>query len=110
MFESENILGIVVADKEGIIKSVSRTNGRLPSSLIGAKWYDAFSIPVEEVHVAKERSPEIFRSRESGEKLSVFSSYLFSVSVLIVSDALSDTFLTEIQESIFHHWMPIKRV
>ena len=75
MSEVENILGIVVADKDGIIKSVSRTNGSLPSGLIGTKWYDAFSIQVEEVHVVEERSPAIFRSRESGEKLSVFSSY-----------------------------------
>ena len=97
MFESENILGIVVADKEGIIKSVSRTNGSLPSSLIGAKWYDAFSIPVEEVHVAKERSPEIFRSRESGEKLSVFSSYdkegsVFGFHILVEESCEGDSY------------------
>jgi signal transduction histidine kinase len=75
MFEIENIFGIVVADKDGIIKSVSRTNGGLPSNLIGSKWYDAFSIPVEEVHIVEKRNPEIFRLRESGEKLSVFPSY-----------------------------------
>jgi signal transduction histidine kinase len=75
MSEVKNILGIVVADKDGIIKSVSRTNGSLPSSLIGTKWYDAFSIPAEDVHVVEERNPEIFRLSESSEKLSVFSSY-----------------------------------
>ncbi len=75
MSEDENILGIIVTDKDGIIKSVSRTNGSLPSSLIGAKWYDAFSISAEEMQVEKERSPEIFRLHESGEKLSVFPSY-----------------------------------
>ena len=82
MSEIKDILGIVVADKDGIIKSVSRSNGSLPSSLIGVKWYDAFSIPVKEVHVVEERSPEVFRLRESGEKLSVFSSYDEDGSVL----------------------------
>ena len=72
MYESENILGIVVADKDGIIKSVSRSNGSLLSGLIGSEWHDAFSIPVEEVPIAEERNPEIFRLRESGRKLSVF--------------------------------------
>jgi len=71
----DNILGIVVADKDGVIKSVSRSNGSLPSSLIGTRWYDAFSIPVEQVHIAEGRNPEIFRLGESGKKLSVFSSY-----------------------------------
>jgi signal transduction histidine kinase len=75
MFETENILGIIVADKDGIIKSVSRTNGSLPSSLIGTKWYDAFSIPAEDIHIVEERNHGIFRLRESGEKLSVFPSY-----------------------------------
>jgi len=75
MIESENIMGIVVADKDGVIKSVSRTNGSLPSSLIGTKWYDAFSIPVEEIHIEEERNHEVYRLSESGEKLSVFPSY-----------------------------------
>tara|TARA_B100000959_G_C14936567_1_gene605972 strand:- start:650 stop:820 length:171 start_codon:yes stop_codon:yes gene_type:complete len=47
VLEVENITGIVVADKDGVIKSVSRTNGGLSSDLISAKWYNAFSIPVE---------------------------------------------------------------
>lgn len=42
MFETENVLGIVVADKDGIIMSVSHSNGSLHSSLIGIKWYDAY--------------------------------------------------------------------
>ena len=42
MFEDVHILGIAVADKDGIIKSVSRSDGSLPSSLIGTKWYDAY--------------------------------------------------------------------
>lgn len=75
MYEAENILGIIVADKDGIIRSVSRSNGSLPSSLIGTKWYDAFSIPVEEIHIGEGSNPEVFRLRESGRKLSVFSSY-----------------------------------
>lgn len=75
MYETENILGIIVADKEGIIKSVSHRNGSLPSSLIGTRWYDVFSIPVEDIHIAEENNPEVFRLCESGRKLSVFSSY-----------------------------------
>ncbi len=75
MYEAENILGIVVADKDGIIKSVSRSNGSLPSGLIGSEWRDAFSIPVEEIPGAEEKNLEVFRLRESGRKLSVFSSY-----------------------------------
>jgi hypothetical protein len=65
MFETENILGIVVADKDGTIKSVSRTNGRLPSGLIGTKWYDAFSIPAEDIHIVEERNHGIFRLLQS---------------------------------------------
>ncbi len=75
MSEIENILGIVVADKNGIIKSVSCANGGLPPSLIGAKWYDALSIPIEEVHVVEGSNPSVFRLCESEKKLSVFSSY-----------------------------------
>ena len=75
MYEAENILGIVVADKDGIIKSVSRSNGSLPSGLIGSEWHDAFSIPVGEIPIAEERNPEVFRLCESGRKLSVFPSY-----------------------------------
>ncbi len=48
MFEIGNVLGIVVTDREGIIKSVSHNNGDLNSSLIGTRWYDAFSVSVEE--------------------------------------------------------------
>ncbi len=73
MTEIENILGIVAADKDGIIRSVSCVKGCLPSSLIGTRWYDAFSIPVEEVHVVEERNPAIFGLCESEKKLSVFS-------------------------------------
>ncbi len=75
MSEDENILGIVVTDKDGIIKSVSGTNGSLPASLVGTKWYDAFSIPVEEVGVVEEINPAIFKLCESDKKLSVFTSY-----------------------------------
>ncbi len=82
MFEAENILGIVMADRDGVIMSVSHSNGSLPTDLIGTKWYDAFSVPVEEVHVAEERNPEIFRLCESEKKLSVFPSYDKEGSVL----------------------------
>ncbi len=97
MSEVKDILGIIVADKDGIIKSVSRTNGSLSSSLIGVKWYDAFSIPVEEVHVVEERSPEIFRLSESGEKLSVFSSYdkdgsVFGYHILVEENCEGDSY------------------
>ncbi len=88
MSDDENILGIVVAGKDGIIKSVSRTNGSLPSSLIGTKWYDAFSIPVEEVGAVEEKNPATFKLCESGRKLSVFTSYdkektIFELHILV---------------------------
>jgi len=66
VLEVENIIGIVVADKDGVIKSVSRTNGGLSSDLISAKWYNAFSIPVEKIDTVEEINPEIFRLHESG--------------------------------------------
>ncbi len=75
MYDNENLLGIVVTDKDGIIKSVSRSNGGLPGSLIGAKWYDAFSIPVEKVDIVERKSPVTFKLYESETKLSVFTSY-----------------------------------
>ena len=65
------------SDKDGIIKSVSRSNGSLPSCLIGTKWYDAFSIPAEEIDIVEERNPEIFRLRELLESnYAVFPSYV----------------------------------
>lgn len=75
MYEVENMFGIVVTDRDGIIRSVSHNNGDLDSSLIGAKWYDTFSIPVEESHRVEEENPRIFRLYESGKKLSVTPSY-----------------------------------
>ncbi len=75
MFEIENVLGIVVTDREGIIKSVSHNNGDLNSSLIGIRWYDAFSVPAEEHYGVEKENPKIFRLRESGEKISVSPSY-----------------------------------
>ncbi len=98
MSEADNILGIVVADKDGIIKSVSRTNGSLPSSLIGARWYDAFEISVEEVHVVEERSPAIFKLCESDKKLSVFPSYdkegnVFGFHILVEKNSKNENHL-----------------
>jgi len=92
MSEDENILGIVVADKDGIIKSVSQTNGSLPSGLVGAKWYDAFSIPVEDVDNVDEGNPAVFRLHESRRKLIVFPSYnneggVFGFHILIERDS-----------------------
>ncbi len=64
-----------MTDKDGIIKSVSCTNGSIPASLIGTRWYDAFSIPVEELSVVGENNPATFRLCEFDKKLSVFTSY-----------------------------------
>ncbi|MGR3301165.1 MAG: two-component system sensor histidine kinase NtrB [Candidatus Scalindua sp.] len=75
MYEIENVLGIVVTDREGIIRSVSHNNGDLNSSLIGTRWYDAFSVPAEEYHGVEKEKPKIFRLCESGRKISVSSSY-----------------------------------
>ncbi|OHC00604.1 MAG: hypothetical protein A3G70_06365 [Planctomycetes bacterium RIFCSPLOWO2_12_FULL_39_13] len=75
MFETENVLGIIVTDRDGIIKSVSHNNGDLDSSLVGVRWYDAFSVPVEESHRVEEGKTRIFRLCESGEKISVSTSY-----------------------------------
>ncbi len=75
MFEIENVLGIVVTDREGIIKSVSHNNGDLNSSLIGIRWYDAFSVPAEEYYGVEKENSKIFRLCESGKKISVSPSY-----------------------------------
>ena len=75
MINTENVLGIVVTDREGIIRSVSHNNGDLNSSLIGARWNDAFSVSVEESNRAEEEDPKIFKLCESGKKISVSSSY-----------------------------------
>ncbi len=75
MMENEKVLGIVVTDKEGVIKSVSYSNGDLDASLIGAKWYNAFSIPVEEAQLEKQVKPKVFSIRESGDILTVSHSY-----------------------------------
>ncbi len=75
MFQPENIMGIVVTDKDGIIKSVSHRNGVLNSSLIGIKWYNAFSIPVEESYKARDEYPKVFNLFESEQKISVYPSY-----------------------------------
>jgi len=75
MFETENVLGIVVTDKDGIIKSVSHNNGDLNYSLIGTRWYDAFSVSVEESNRVEKENPRIFRISESGKKISVSTSY-----------------------------------
>ncbi len=75
MVENEKVLGIVVTDKAGVIKSVSYSNGDLDASLIGEKWYSAFSIPVEETQMLEQGNPKIFRMRESGDKLTVSRAY-----------------------------------
>ena len=66
MIENEKVLGIVVTDEDGVIKSVSYSDEDLDASLIGAKWYNAFSIPVEEAQMVEQGKPKVFRVRESG--------------------------------------------
>jgi len=75
MLENEKVLGIVVADEDGVIKSVSYSDEDLDACLIGAKWYSAFSIPVEEAQMVEQGKPKVFRMRESGDKLTVSRSY-----------------------------------
>ncbi len=75
MNENEKVLGIVVTDEDGVIKSVSYSNGDLDASLIGEKWHSAFSIPVEETQMLEQGKPKVFRIRESGDKLTVSRSY-----------------------------------
>ncbi len=75
MIENENVLGIVVTDKDGIIQSISYSNGDLDASLIGVKWNNAFSIPAEEAQAVEQGKPKVFRIYESGDKLTVSPSY-----------------------------------
>ncbi len=75
MIENERVLGIVVTDKCGVIKSVSYNGDNLDTNLIGAKWYNAFSIPVEKAQMVERGESRVFRICESGDKLTVFSSY-----------------------------------
>lgn len=75
MIDNVKVLGIVVTNKNGVIKSVSCSNGGLDTSLIGARWYNVFSIPVEETVMVEKRNPKVFRIGESGDKLTVSSSY-----------------------------------
>lgn len=75
MFQLENIMGIVVTDKDGIIKSVSSHSDDLIPSLIGVKWYNALSIPVEESYKAEDKYPKVFRLIETGQKITVYPSY-----------------------------------
>ncbi len=76
MVENEKVLGIVVTGKDGVIKSVSySSNEDLDASVIGVKWHNAFSIPVEEAQMVEQGKPKVFRIRESGDKLTVSCSY-----------------------------------
>ncbi len=71
----ENVFGIIVTDKEGNIKTLSHNNNILDSGLIGAKWYDALSIPVEDSYKAEDENPKVFRVLETKQKISVAPSY-----------------------------------
>lgn len=75
MFQFENVIGIIVADKDGIVKSVSCENGNLTSNLIGNKWYDALPIPREEYNKTDDKYPKIFGIPEIGQKILVHPSY-----------------------------------
>jgi len=71
MLEQENVLGIIVTDRDGVIKSLSHNNGVLNSSLIGDSWRDVFSIPVGEQSGIDDESPRVYRLPETKQKISV---------------------------------------
>jgi signal transduction histidine kinase len=76
MFQLENVLGIIVADRDGIIKSVSYSNGNFNSNLIGVEWYSALKIPREEYNKKVEgKYPKTFSLPEKGQKILVYPSY-----------------------------------
>ena len=76
MFQLENVLGIIVADRDGIIKSVSYSNGNFNSNLIGVEWYSALNIPREEYNKKVEgKYPKTFSLPEEGQKILVYPSY-----------------------------------
>jgi signal transduction histidine kinase len=74
MFQLEDVLGIIVTDKDGIVKSVSCSNGILNSDLIGVKWDIALKIPREEYYKIQDKCPKIFSLPEEGQKISVLPS------------------------------------
>ncbi len=71
MFQLENVLGIIVTDRDGIVKSISCSNGNFDSSLIGVKWYNALKIPKEEYYKIEDKCPKIFSLPEERQKISV---------------------------------------
>ena len=75
MFQLENVLGIIVADRDGVVKSVSYNNGNFNSNLVGVKWYSALKIPREEYNKAKDEYPKTFSLPEEGQKVLVYPSY-----------------------------------
>ncbi len=75
MFQLENVLGIIVTDRAGIVKSVSYNNGNFDSNLVGVKWYSALKIPREEYNKAKDECPKVFSLPEEGQKVLVYPSY-----------------------------------
>ncbi|MHC4182255.1 MAG: sensor histidine kinase [Planctomycetota bacterium] len=75
MFQLENILGIIVTDRDGIVESVSYSNGNFNSNLVGVKWYNALKIPREEYNEVKDECHRIFSLPEEGQKISVYPSY-----------------------------------
>lgn len=75
MFQLENVLGIIVTDRDGIVKSISCSNGHFDSNLIGVKWYIALKIPKEEYYKIEDKCTKIFSLQEERQKISVNPSY-----------------------------------
>ncbi len=75
MFQLENVLGIIVTDRDGIVKSISCSNGNFDSNLIGVKWYNALKISKEEYYKIEDKCPKIFSLPEERKKISVNPSY-----------------------------------
>lgn len=75
MFQFGHVLGIIAADKDGIVKSVSCRNGDLKSNIIGDKWYNAFPILKEKNHKLDDKHPMSFRLPEIGRHILVNPSY-----------------------------------
>ncbi len=74
MFQLEDVLGIIVTDRDGIVKSVSCSNGIFNSNLVGVKWDIALKVPKEECKI-EDKYPKVFSLSEERQKISVHPSY-----------------------------------
>ncbi|MFQ5964481.1 MAG: sensor histidine kinase [Candidatus Scalinduaceae bacterium] len=75
MFQSEKVLGIIVTDRDGVVKSVSYSNGNFNSDIIGDKWYNAFRIPGKDFFKVEGEYPKIYKLPEIGQKILVHPSH-----------------------------------